>query len=118
MARYRLATVYAATGRTDEALSEIRSAASEADRLTDREARYIIANEAYFERRFDDALTAYRALVEAYPYDTDARHLLAGLLADLGRYEEELAELEVLARLSPGNSVVHSMMGYAYLGTG
>ena len=118
MARYRLATVYAATGRTDEALSEIRRAASEADRLTDREARYIIASEAYFERRFDDALTAYRELVENYPYDTDARHLLAGLLSDLGRYEEELAELEVLARLSPDNSVVHSMMGYAYLGMG
>ena len=118
MARYRLATVYAATGRTDEALSEIRRAASEADRLTDREARYIIASEAYFERRFDDALIAYRELVEAYPYDTDARHLLAGLLYDTGRYQDELAELEVLARLGSDNSVIHSMMGYAYLGLG
>ncbi len=118
MARYRLATVYAATGRTDEALSEIRRAASEADRLTDREARYIIANEAYFERRFDDALIAYRELVEAYPYDTDARHLLAGLLYEMGRYEDELTELEILARLGTDNSVVHSMMGYAYLGLG
>ncbi len=118
MARYRLATVYAVTGRTDEALSEIRRAASEADRLTDREARYIIANEAYFERRFDAALGAYRDLVEAYPYDTDARHLLAGLLYEMGRYEDELAELRVLTRLSPDNSVVHSMMGYAYLGLG
>jgi tetratricopeptide (TPR) repeat protein/TolB-like protein len=118
MARYRLATVYAATGRTDEALGEIRRAASEADRLTDREARYIVANEAYFERRFDDALGAYRELVEAYPYDTDARHLLAGLLYEMGRYEDELAELRTLARLNPDNSVVHSMMGYAYLGLG
>ncbi len=118
MARYRLATVYAVTGRTDEALSEIRRAASEADRLTDREARYIVANEAYFERRFDDALVAYRDLVDAYPYDTDARHLLAGLLYEMGRYEDELAELEVLARLGTDNSVVHSMMGYAYLGLG
>jgi serine/threonine-protein kinase len=118
MARYRLATVYAATGRTDEALSEIRRAAQEADSLTDREAQYILANEAYFERRSEDALAAYRNLVEDYPYDTDARHLLAGLLDDLGRFEEELQELEVLARLSPDNSVVHSMMGYAYLGLG
>lgn len=118
MARYRLATVYAATGRTDEALSEIRRAAKQADTLTDRETHYILANEAYFERRFEDALAAYRELVESYPYDTDARHLLAGLLDDLGRYEEELEELEVLARLSPGNSVVHSMIGYAHLGLG
>jgi tetratricopeptide (TPR) repeat protein len=118
MARYRLATVYAATGRTDEALAEIRRAADEADALTDREARYIRANEAYFERRWDDALAAYRELVEAYPYDTDARHQLAGLLADMGRHEEELTELEVLARLSPDDTVVHSMKGYAYLALG
>ncbi len=118
MARYRLATVYAATGRTDEALAEIRRAAAQSDRLTDREARYIRANQAYFERRYDDALAAYRALVEAYPYDTDARHQLAGVLHDLGRFDEELAELDVLARLSPGNSVVHSMAGYAHLALG
>jgi tetratricopeptide (TPR) repeat protein len=118
MARYRLATVFAATGRTDESLSEIRRAAREADGLTDREARYINASEAYFERRFDDALAAYRELVDAYPYDTDARHLLAGLLYEMGRYDEEIAELEILARLSPGNSVVHSMMAYAHLGSG
>jgi serine/threonine-protein kinase len=118
MARYRLATVYAATGRTDEALNEIRRAASEAGKLTDREARYIRAGEAYFERDYETALAAYRELVERYPYDTDARHLLAGLLSDMGRFDEELAELRVLARLNPDTSVVHSMMGYAYLELG
>ncbi|HSN53099.1 MAG TPA: protein kinase [Candidatus Sulfomarinibacteraceae bacterium] len=118
MARYRLATVYAATGRTDEALAEIGRAADAADRLTDREARYIRANQAYFERRFDDALAGFRDLVERYPYDTDARHLLAGLLHETGRYREELDELEVLARLSPDDSVVHSMAGYAHLALG
>ena len=115
MARYRLAWVLAATGRRDEALAEIRSAAAAADRLNDREARYVRAAEAEFAARTDDALAQYRELVAAYPYDTDARHLLAGALHDAGRYDEEIAELEVLARLAGDDSVVRSMLGYAYL---
>ncbi len=118
MARYRLAWVYGATGRRDEALSEIKRAAAEIDRLSDREARYVRAAEAEFEARIDDALTQYRALVEVYPYDTDARHLLAGVLHDSGRYDEEIADLKVLARLAPDDGVVRSMLGYAHLAKG
>ena len=47
------ATLVAVTGYGTQ---EDRRAAREADGLTDREARYIGAGEAYFERRFDDAL--------------------------------------------------------------
>jgi tetratricopeptide (TPR) repeat protein len=118
MARYRLAWVYGATGRRDEALGEIKRAVAEIDRLSDREARYVRAAEAEFEARTDDALAQYRALVEAYPYDTDARHLLAGVLHDSGRYDEEIAELQVLARLAPDDGVVRSMLGYAHLAKG
>jgi len=115
MARYRLATVHASTGRTDEALAEIHRAASETDDLTDRETRYILATQAFYEWRLEDALAGFRKLVESYPYDTDARHLLAGVLHRLERYDEELSELAVLVRLSPSNSIVHSMMAYAHL---
>ncbi len=118
MARYRLAWVYGATGRRDEALNEIRRAAAESDGLSDRETRYVRAAEAEFEARIDDALAQYRALVEAYPYDSDARHMLAGALHDSGRYDEEIAELQVLARLAPDDGVVRSMLGYAHLAKG
>ncbi len=49
MARYRLAWVYVATGRRDEALTEIRRAADAAGRFSDREARYVRAAQAEFE---------------------------------------------------------------------
>jgi len=118
MARYRLAWVYAATGRRDEALTEIHRAADAAGRLSDRESRYIRAAQAEFESRMDDAVSEYQALVEAYPYDADARHLLSGVLHDSGRYDEEIEELGVLARLDPNDSVVRSMLGYAHLAKG
>ncbi len=118
MARYRLAWVYIATGRREEALSEIRRAADGSDRLTDRESRYVRAALADFESRLDDAVFEYEALVEAYPYDADARHMLAGVLYDSGRYAEEIEQLEVLAGLNPEDSVVRSMLGYAHLATG
>ena len=103
MARYRLAWVYGATGRRDEAVVEIRRGGRRAaSASTDREARYVRAAEAEFESRIDDALAEYRALVEAYPYDSDARHLLAGVLHDSGRYDEEIGELQVLAATRPG----------------
>lgn len=118
MARYRLAWVYAATGRRDEALTEIRRAVDAAGRLGDREGRYVRAAQAEFENRMDDAVAEYQALVEAYPYDADARHMLAGVLHDSGRYDEEIEELGVLARLDPNDSVVRSMLGYAHLAKG
>ncbi len=118
MARYRLAWVYIATGRREEALSEIRRAADDSERLTDRESRYVRAALADFESRLDDAVFEYEALVEAYPYDADARHMLAGVLHDSGRFAEEIEQLEVLAGLNPDDSVVRSMLGYAHLATG
>ena len=118
MARYRLAWVYIATGRREDALSEIRRAAAKSEDLTDREARYVRAALADFESRLEDAIAEYEALVEAYPYDADARHMLAGVLHDSGRYAEEIEHLEVLADLAPNDSVVRSMLGYAHLATG
>jgi tetratricopeptide (TPR) repeat protein len=118
MARYRLAWIFAATSRVDEAAAEMDRAAASAAGLTDREARYVRAGQAEFESRLDDALAEYEQLVELYPYDTEARHLLAGVLHDLARYDEEIGELETLARLDPANSVVQSMLGYAHLERG
>ena len=118
MAHYRLAWVFIATGRREEALTEIRRAAADVGRLSDREARYVRAAQADFESRLDEAVAEYRALVEAYPYDADARHMLAGVLHDSGRYDEEIEQLEMLARLDPNDSVVRSMLGYAHLAKG
>jgi tetratricopeptide (TPR) repeat protein len=99
-------------------MTEIRRAAADAGRLSDREARYVRAAQAEFESRLGDAVAEYRALVEAYPYDADARHLLAGALHNSALYDEEISQLGVLARLDPNDSVVRSMLGYAHLAKG
>ncbi len=118
MARYRLAYVAAAAGRTDAALAEIRRAVAESDRLPDRDARYVRALEAYIDRRLEDAIAAYRGIVEHYPYETEARSLLAILLQDSGRYEEVLEVVEALARLEPENHTAWSLAGWANLALG
>ncbi len=60
MARFRLANVLASTSRMDEAVSEARAAAAQASKLSDSEARYVRAAEAYL-------LAARRRRGEAVP---------------------------------------------------
>ncbi len=111
MARYRLALSQYVTSRTDEALANIRQAVSEADRLPDREARYVRAAEALISRRAGEAVAAYREIVERYPYETEARYFLAETLLSQLRYEDELSVLDSLKQLDPDNPLVWSMAG-------
>jgi len=64
MARYRLAQILAEIGKSDEALAEIRRAVAESTRLPDREARFVRAAEAYFSRRYDEAIAQYEDMVK------------------------------------------------------
>ncbi|HEY2289481.1 MAG TPA: protein kinase [Thermoanaerobaculia bacterium] len=111
MARYRLALVQRGTSRTNEALTNIRQAVSEADRLPDREARYVRAAEALIYRRTDEAVAIYRELIGKYPYEKEARFFLAEAFLGQRRYEDELSTLEDLKHLDPENSLVWSMAG-------
>ena len=115
MARYRLALLQAETGRTEEALTEIHQAASEASRLSDREARYVRAAEAYFTRDYDAAIKDYQELIQRYPYEVEARQALAQVSHTAGRYKEEVDELQTLSKLAPEDYTTWSMLGQAYL---
>jgi tetratricopeptide (TPR) repeat protein/TolB-like protein len=115
MARYWLATVEAASGRTQEALADIQKALALAPRLPDREARYIRAAEAYFSRRYDDAEKAYRDLITKYPYEIEARRQLAFVLLDTNRPKEAAAEAQALGRIAPESHVAWSIQGTAQL---
>ena len=115
MARYRLAFTLAEMGRTDEALGLIQLALTEADRLPEREGRYIRAGEAYIDRRYSEAEEHYRGILESYPYETEARYFLAHTLSSMERYEDEIEELEILAELEPESASIWSMLGEAHL---
>ncbi len=118
MARYRLAHVLAVASRTDEALEEIRRAVSGVFSLADRDARYVRAFEAYVSRRYDDAISSYQEILQHYPYETEARYLIAHLLNATGRLDERLEMLKILARLEPDNHIVWSMSGSTHLALG
>lgn len=105
MAQYRLAHTDAALGDTDAALAEIRLAKQHDARLSEREKQYIDAGESYFARDFDDAEKRYRALLEAYPYESEARVLLLYVLWQESRYEEALTQAETLVAQDPGDEV-------------
>ena len=118
MARYRLALAQMMSGRDDLARSEIARALSEVDGLPDRDARYVRAAGFYITFQDAEAIVAYRQIVERYPYETEARYLLAELLHSSGEYRQELEVLGELAALEPGNSIIWSMTGYAHLALG
>ncbi len=118
MARYRLAHVEAVTGRISEAQATLGRVVAEADRLPDREARYVRALDAYISRRHDQAAAVYRQILDRYPYETEAAHSLARVLFAAKRYQETLEVTELLTRLEPGNHIIWSQSGSAHLALG
>jgi serine/threonine-protein kinase len=118
MARYRLAHTLAVVSSTDEAKVEILKALAEADRLPDREARYVRALDAYIDRHYDDAIQGYRGIVERYPHDIEAHYLLAIVLKGKGRYDEALAEVRLLFELVPEDTSLWDLSGETHLAQG
>ena len=118
MARYRLAFVLAETGRTKEAVEVMHQAVIEAVGLPEREKLYVRAGDAYLNRRNEAAETAYREILDRYPYETEARYFLALLLSHAGRIEEEVEQLRILEEIDQSNPSLWSMLGSAHLGMG
>jgi len=100
MARYRLAIVMQATGRSEPALLELNTIPIDAD-LTERERLYIDGARSSFvaERDPTKSIEIYRELVDKYPYDLEGgQHLADAYWLD---YQEDaaIAEFRRLAEL-------------------
>lgn len=116
MARFRYASVLAETGRRKEALEEIRNVLKDTSGLTELQAAYVRAAEAWWSGRFDEAIATYREIIDKYPYETEARYSLSIILAyDTRRYEEAVKELKALSQIEPEVHVTWSMLGLAQL---
>jgi serine/threonine-protein kinase len=116
MARFRLANVLASTSRVDEALAEVRTAAAQASKLSDREARYVRAAEAYFSQRPDDAVKQYQELIARYPYDLEPRQYLAQIFLDQGEWKKAAEQGRAMAQIDARSPSTHAALGSAYLG--
>ncbi len=101
MAHYRLANVYAATGRMDQAQEELAKARETGEKLTPREVLYIRAAEAWYSRRHDEAIALYNELIQRYFYEPEARYYLALVYRETERPDKCIEHLTMLTRLEP-----------------
>jgi len=117
IARYRLAYIQATTGRTEMAEENILKAL-EVEYVPDREKRYMEAAQALFARDYDTAASLYEALLMEYPFEVEARELLAKTYWGQYRAEEAVMELQILANEEPQNEVIWSTLGSYLLAMG
>lgn len=117
IARYRLAYIQAVTGRTELAITNTEKAL-ESTQLADRERQYIQAALALFKRDYADAAARYEALLDAYPFEIEAREMLAKAYWSLGRREDTIRIFEQLASEEPQNEVIWSSLGGYLLAMG
>ena len=117
VARYRLAHILAVAGETDLAIRHIEQALR-AEHLPDREQRYIEAAGAYFRRDYEKAIELYESLIKEYPFEIEARQLLADCYWDHYRPEEAVHEMQRLSVEEPYIQEVWSRLGSWLMQTG
>ncbi len=111
MARYYLSWVLAVEDRQEEA-REILAKASESDNLSPRDRQYITALGSLLARDSETGARVYGELVNEYPNDTEARHLLAVMYELQQNYDAALGEYKKLTELEPEVHVGWSGLGY------
>ncbi|HEY7816940.1 MAG TPA: tetratricopeptide repeat protein, partial [Vicinamibacteria bacterium] len=110
VASYRLAHLYAATGRRELA-RETMAAIPDDAHLTPRERLYIDAARALFEDDYPRAIEIYEKLLADYPYDVEGRQFLAEAYYLNFQNEEAIEELRKLGTQEPENELVWSALG-------
>lgn len=65
--------------------------------------------------RYDQAIEAYRGLLEASPNHAEGHNALGMVLAAQGKYGQAIAELEQAAANAPDSARIRNNLGYAYL---
>src|SRR5262249_37271651 len=120
--RIYLAEVLSGSGRSPDALSLLEEASRLPTPESDRQQRALI-----FQRigsvhlalnRTDDALTAYRQVVQIAPEWSDGRIKLGKAYFAVNRWDEAQAEFERAAREMPNNREAHVSLAETYLARG
>ena len=117
MARYRLAQVEVASGDTEAGIATIKQIPPDAP-LTRRERSYVDGARALFTRDTQAAKAIYSKMLEEFPFDVEARWLLA-VAHDLAFEDESsVGELRRLLAQEPENDFLWSNLGETYLRLG
>lgn len=110
VARYRLAYIQAVAGRTELAIANMEEALK-VEFLADRERRYIEAATALFKRDYGRAGELFEALLKEYPFEVEAREMLAKSYWGQYRHEDAVREIERLAAEETQDKVIWSTLG-------
>ena len=110
IASYRLAHLYAATGRRELARATMSAIPADA-RLTARERLYLDAASALFQDDYSGAIASYEKLLAEYPYDVEGRQFLAEAYFLDYQSSEAIEELRKLGAQEPENEFVWSALG-------
>jgi tetratricopeptide (TPR) repeat protein len=111
-----LGSVYNATGRTTEAIAELKRALVLAPNSDDAYRRLGDAYRA--SGRKQDAINAYQSAVAANPYYWNNHNTLGGAFFQFGENEKALQEYQRVSELASDNSIGYQNLGAVYIRMG
>jgi serine/threonine protein kinase/tetratricopeptide (TPR) repeat protein len=111
-----LGSVYNATGRTTEAIAELKRALVLAPNSDDAYRRLGDAYRA--SGRKQDAINAYQNAVAANPYYWNNHNTLGGAFFQFGENEKALQEYQRVSELASDNSIGYQNLGAVYIRMG
>jgi tetratricopeptide (TPR) repeat protein len=114
--RYRLATLYQATDRVDDAVALYEALAAEDQ--ADSRALIALASIRGKQGEHEIAMSLFRRGLEIAPLSPYAHRQLGIYHSRMGRYPEAIAELEETLRLKPDDGPTLQMLGITYATAG
>ena len=114
VARYRLAYIQAVNGNTELAVINAQKAL-ETGPMAEREQFYIEAALALFSHDYESAANKYESLLQEYPFELEAREMLAKAYWGQYRQDEAVQVIEQLAAEEPQNKVIWNTLGWYLL---
>lgn len=115
-AHFNLGLAFAASGRMDDALSELQK--EEEVSPDDLRAYQAAASMAVFTRKRDLAIAQYQKLLKLDPRNREGAVRLSSLLSEEGKYKDATEVLASAVQLSPDSSSLQFALGSAYLKSG
>ena len=115
-AHFALGSVYLATGRAHDAVSQLRRAL---DFEPNSDEGYRRLGSAYLAaRQKDDAIAAYQKAIRLSPYYPDNYQVLGDAYLDLGKNEKALDAYRQVTKLEPDTAAGYEGMGGVYFREG
>ncbi len=118
IARYHLAWALASQDRFAEARDELQKTRETGHPFNPREQMYVDALGPLLDNDLPAAKLAYEALIEAYPYEAEAKFLYAEVLTHLYDYDGALEQYRLLTQFEPEVHTGWSGLGFLNLEIG